>query len=375
LAGIYIHIPFCKQACYYCDFHFSTTWQDKKRLIDAVLQELVWQKSYLNDEPIDTIYFGGGTPSLLPTYLLQEILNIIAKHYQVSANPEITLEANPDDLNRETLREFYTTGINRLSIGIQTFNDLSLKFLNRAHSAAQAVDSMDQARQTGFSNISIDLIYGIPNRAEYVWLADLEKTLSLAPEHISAYCLTIEPNTVFGRWELQHKLTPVDEDLASSEFELLIHTLEKNHYLQYEVSNFAMNGYYSRHNSGYWEQKKYLGVGPSAHSFNGFSRQFNINNNALYIKSVKQNKIPATVETLSRAMRINEYLMTTLRTVKGCDLSYLLNQFGYDLIQNAGKQITTYCHQGLMKQDNQKILLTKKGLLVADKIAMELFTD
>ncbi len=331
MAGIYLHIPYCKQACHYCDFHFSTQQDSKTQLVQALSLELALQKNYLGNEVVETIYLGGGTPSLLNEKELGEIFHSIHKHFAVTDNAEITLEANPDDLSLENLQAIRKVGVNRLSIGIQSFDNGILKFLNRAHSAREAADCVTHARNAGFSNISIDLIYAIPGQNNDLWMKNIEQAIALSPEHISSYSLTIEEKTVFGNWFKKGKLKIESDEAAASQMEILMDLLGRAGYEHYEISNFCRPNFYSRHNSSYWKQKKYLGIGPSAHSYNGSSRQYNIRNNSLYIQSLEQGKIPFEMETLSRANLINEYLLTTLRTSWGCDLDYLAKHFSFDL--------------------------------------------
>ncbi|MGC4021027.1 MAG: radical SAM family heme chaperone HemW [Cyclobacteriaceae bacterium] len=375
MAGLYVHIPFCKQACYYCDFHFSTQQDNKKALINAISVELEIQKNYLDNELLSSIYFGGGTPSLLSKDEIEKIFDSIHKNFKIDKDLEITLEANPDDLSRENLLMFKDLAVNRLSIGIQSFDEKILRFLNRAHSAKEAEESLSLARECGFNNISLDLIFSIPGQDDNLLRKNIEKTIALSPEHISAYSLTIEEKTVFGKWQKSGKLVAEPDDIAASQMEILMDMLEAGGYDQYEVSNFGKPGFYSQHNSSYWQQKKYLGVGPSAHSYNGISRQFNISSNPLYIKSIDQGMVPYQLETLSRANQINEYLLTTLRTSRGSDLNLLLEEFDFDLLNENKTEIENYFRYGMLKQSDNFLLLTKKGRLLADKIASDLFTD
>lgn len=374
MAGIYIHIPFCKLACYYCDFHFSTNSSNKELMVKAILEELLLQKDYLNDESIRTIYFGGGTPSLLSEEELNLILNTLYKYYNIELDVEITFEANPDDLTLETLKSFKNIGINRLSLGIQSFDNTVLKFLNRPHSAEVAIQSFLLARQAGFSNVSVDLIYAIPGQAPEVWKKNIQQALDLNPEHISSYALTIENKTVFGNWYAAGKLKPVEDDLAALQLEILVDKLELSGYEQYEVSNFSKSGFYSKHNSSYWKQEKYLGIGPSAHSYNKETRQFNIRNNQLYINSIlKDGKIPYEREVLSRADLINEYLLTTLRTSWGCNLKFLIDNFNYDLSVIHESYLKSLIDNQCASLENYCLKLTKRGKLLADKISSDLF--
>jgi oxygen-independent coproporphyrinogen-3 oxidase len=373
MAGLYIHIPFCKQACYYCDFHFSTSQDLKADLIGALCAELEMQRKYLENEPLETIYFGGGTPSLLSKHDLEDLFMAIHKNFAVNS-PEVTLEANPDDLSEENLAMLKNVGINRLSIGVQSFDDGILKFLNRAHSSADALGCLDLARHAGFDNISIDLIYAIPGQDNNLWKQNMERAIALSPEHISAYSLTIEDKTVFGQQQKKGIFPTEPDEVAASQMEMLMEVSGNAGYEQYEISNFCKPGFYSRHNSSYWQQKKYLGIGPSAHSYNGESRQYNISNNPRYIQSIAQGKIPRQVEVLSRANRINEYLFTTLRTVWGCNLNYLRRNLDYDLLKEKYQAIALLEKLELVLRQSDILLLTKKGKLLADRIASDLFT-
>lgn len=320
MAGLYLHIPFCAQACHYCDFHFSTNLRTRSEIVDALRKELGMQQHYLQNEPLATIYFGGGTPSLLDARELEAIFSSIREHFTVEQSAEITLEANPDDLTPQRLESFRNLGINRLSIGIQSFDDDVLKFLNRSHNSQAASQCVIRARQAGFNNISVDLIYAIPGQNDSAWTENIRQAIGLQPNHISSYSLTIEEKTVFGKWSSKGTLNAVSDDIAAVQFETLMTILEKEGFDHYEISNFARPGFQSQHNSSYWRQQKYLGIGPSAHSYNGESRQFNISNNTAYQKAIQTGKIPFEREVLTVEDRINEYLLTGLRTSWGCDL-------------------------------------------------------
>jgi len=373
MGGIYIHVPFCKLACHYCDFHFSTNTALKADMVSAIVSELSLQHAYLGNEDIDTIYFGGGTPSLLEASDLGAIFGAIDKNFTISADPEITLEANPDDLGIIKLNELKSAGINRLSIGIQSFDDEVLKFLNRSHNAAAASKCFEDARSAGFRNLSIDLIYSIPGQTMETWQRNIRHALRLNPEHISTYSLTIESKTVFGNWFKRGKLTPITDEDSAEQMELLTDLLTGAGYVQYEISNFGKPGFFSRHNSSYWQGAKYLGVGPSAHSYNGACRQFNIRNNPLYVNAIRQDKIPFEVEKLSREDRINDYLMTTLRTMWGCNLDVLKKQFNYDLVADNGEYLSRLVDNKFADLEDNCLKLTRKGKLVADRISADLF--
>lgn len=372
MAGIYFHIPFCKQACYYCDFHFSTNLSYKEEMVRALGRELILQREYIT-APIDTIYFGGGTPSLLSENELNFLLNEVNKNFQVNPDAEISLEANPDDLTQEKIKGIRQIGINRLSIGIQSFDDRILTYLNRAHTAISAVECVALAQEAGFDNISIDLIYAIPGMSHDDWIGNIKKAIKLEVTHVSAYSLTIEEKTAMGRWAAKGKISAIPDDIAAEQLDVLITALENAGFEQYEVSNFALPGRYSKHNSSYWKQQPYLGIGPSAHSYNIETRQFNIKNNHLYIKALKEANIPATVEQLSREDRVNDYLLTTLRTSWGTNLEKLKNEFEYDLETVHQVYLEKLISQNLAKLDRSNLILTRAGKFLADKISSDLF--
>ncbi|CAN5351021.1 radical SAM family heme chaperone HemW [soil metagenome] len=372
---LYLHIPFCKQACHYCDFHFSTSLSQKSSLVDALCQEISLQKDYLPTRTLETIYFGGGTPSLLTEAELEQIFRTIHAHFTVSPTAEITLEANPDDLSLEKLH-MLRRYVNRLSIGIQTFDEATLRWMNRAHTATEAESCVWQAREAGFENMSVDLIYGIPNRKKTLWQTDLQKALALNVPHLSAYALTIEPDTAFGRWQKKGKLPPADESLAAEQFEELTKALTDKGYEHYEISNFAWPEQYARHNTAYWQRRSYLGVGPSAHSYNGFSRQYNVANNARYIAEIRQEKLPAEVEELTVVDQVNEYLLTGLRTQWGCSLTELTTLLGEDFAQKQTRDLAAmYASGWLIRSSNDRLQLTGAGKLFADRVAATLFVE
>jgi oxygen-independent coproporphyrinogen-3 oxidase len=373
VAGIYIHIPFCKQACNYCDFHFSTNRTRQNELVAAINTELHLQSDYLGHQPVRTVYFGGGTPSLLTAEQLRSILLTTGRTYSPEPGCEITLEANPDDLTAEKLAHLKEAGINRLSIGIQSFNDDLLKLLNRSHDARLAVGAFGLSREAGFENINVDLIYAIPGLSLAAWKANIHRAVALGPDHISAYTLTIEPATVFGRLAAMGKFQEIGEDVAANQMETLQHLLLSAGYEQYEISNFCKPGFQSRHNSSYWNQDHYLGVGPAAHSYNGISRQFNISNNHLYLKSICEGHVPFQVEMLSGTDRINEYVLISLRTSKGCDLEKMKSEFNFDLVAGNATYLESLVSRQLASLDNTRLQLTPAGRLLADKIAADLF--
>jgi oxygen-independent coproporphyrinogen III oxidase len=373
MAGLYFHIPFCKQACHYCDFHFSTNQTLKQELVNQLAEELSLQKDYLEGEPIETIYLGGGTPSLLTAQELELLFTAIQKNYQVATDIEVTLEANPDDLNSQKLNELKAAGVNRLSIGIQSFDENVLTFINRAHTATEALGCVDAAHKAGINNISIDLIYSIPGQDDNMLQKNLATALALRPNHISAYSLTVEEKTVFGRWASKGKLLAMEEDQSAQQFELVMDSLTQNGYQHYEISNYCLPGFQSKHNTSYWKGKKYLGLGPSAHSYNGGTRQFNISNNHLYIKSIQKGIVPFEREELTNENKINEYLITSLRTEWGCNLNYLIEQFGYDLATHNKPYLNQLVANSLINLSENTITLTRAGKLLADRIASDLF--
>ena len=374
MAGIYVHIPFCRQACFYCDFHFSTNLKLKKALLEALAQEARRMQHYLPaNEPVQSVYFGGGTPSLLEKEELHTLLVLLKELFPVEDGAEITLEANPDDLTADKLQALRQIGINRLSMGIQTFQEEVLKGLNRAHTAAQALACVPLARAAGFDNISIDLMYALPGQTQEGWQQDLEQALRLKPEHISAYCLTIEPQTAFGKWSERGSLTPPGEEVGELHYHMLTEALQQGGYQHYEVSNFCLPGAFSRHNTSYWQQKPYLGLGPGAHSYNLSSRHYNVRNNALYIKKLAGGELAYEQETLSQADHINEYLMTGLRTSWGVDLRYLQQQWNHDLLSEHKHYVEEMQQRGHAHLIDHHLVLTEEGRLLADEITARLF--
>ena len=371
---LYIHIPFCRQACHYCDFHFSTNLSRKSALVNALCAEIGLRKAYLPGPELETIYFGGGTPSLLTEPELRQILDTIHANFAVSPTAEITLEANPDDLTPETLTRLRRYA-NRLSIGIQTFDEATLRWMNRAHTATEAETVVRLAREAGFDNLSVDLIYGIPNRPESLWTTDLQKVLALNVPHLSAYALTIEPDTAFGRWEKTGKLPPADEDVAAGQFEELTKVLTSAAYEHYEISNFAKIGQYARHNTAYWQRRPYLGIGPSAHSYNGRSRQHNVANNTRYVAAIERGTIPAIVEELTTADQVNDYLLTGLRTQWGCSVAELDALLNADFTHTQARDLSTLYTSGWLVRTDGRLYLTESGKLFADRVASTLFVE
>lgn len=374
MAGIYLHIPFCKQACNYCNFHFSTSLRLKDDMIDAIIKEMGLHKSYLEGQTLETVYFGGGTPSLLSADELMRIWSALEEHFPNQDLKEITLEANPDNLTPEYIKALISTPINRLSIGIQSFHDKDLQYMNRAHNAREADYAVKAAQDKGFENISIDLIYGTPTMSDKEWTENIEKALVLGVPHISSYALTVEPKTALAHAIEKGKSKEPDNAQTAAQFEQLMENLKQAGYDHYEISNFALPGKHALHNTNYWRGKHYLGLGPSAHSFNTYSRQWNVANNPQYISSIlKDGKVPYEVEQLSFEDRFNEYIMTSLRTMWGADLSHIHHQFGDDVMDDFADQIKDYEQKGLMLVSKEKLVLTSKGKLFADKIASELF--
>jgi oxygen-independent coproporphyrinogen-3 oxidase len=345
----------------------------RTEMVQAMLKELELQKSYLGEASLETIYFGGGTPSILDAKQLDLILKAARRLFNVMRDAEVTVECNPDDLSRPTLEALATLGVNRLSIGIQSFDDEVLRHFNRAHTSDESLKCISNARQEGFKNISIDLIYGIPGQGNNAWQRNIRTAIALAPEHISAYALTIEEKTVFGRKYAKGQLTPLPEERVAEQFETLMREMEAAGYEHYEISNFARPGRRSRHNTSYWEQKAYLGIGPSAHSYDGSSRQFNIANNPLYIKSIREGKIPFEKEFLGRDTLINEFIMTSLRTSGGLDLSRLKELHGFDLLAAHGSYVDGLVRLGKVGIAGNILKLSNQGKLLADKISSDLF--
>lgn len=372
MSGIYIHIPFCKQACHYCDFHFSTSMKKKDKIVLALVNELQLRAREFKNEVIETIYFGGGTPSILSIDDLQFLIDEVYRNYQICKNPEITLEANPDDLNFVTISQFANSSINRLSIGIQSFFEDDLIMMNRAHNQEEAKVCLAEATKY-FDNISIDLIYGIPGMSNQKWKQNIETALSFGIPHISSYALTVEPKTTLKKLIQTGKIAEPKDEVAHEHFMILVDTLENNGFIHYELSNFGKENYFSKNNSAYWLGKKYLGIGPSAHSYNGISRSWNVANNALYLKSIQDNQLPNEVEILTTTDRYNEYIMTGLRTIWGVDMCRIETEFGLTFLVYLQQQAQKFLDDGLLSIDNYTLKTTKKGKFLADGIASDLF--
>ncbi len=375
MAGIYIHIPFCKKACHYCDFYFSTSLKYKTEMLDAIIQEIELQKKYLPNQTIHTIYFGGGTPSILSGSDLSRIIDTIYQNFTVAPNPEITLEANPDDLNNQKIKEIRQTQINRFSIGVQSFFDDDLKWMNRAHLAAESESSIKRAQDNGFDNLNIDLIYGFPLLNLQKWNANLQKAIEFKVSHISSYALTVEPKTALASFIKNNQQPPINEEQSAAQFLVLMDTLCEAGYQHYEISNFCLPAMQSQHNTNYWQGVHYLGIGPSAHSFNVNTRQWNVADNMRYLSAVAKKEIPATTEVLTIHNKLNEYLMTGLRTVWGFDLNKIALNYGTNVSEKLEEQTLAIVNKGFVLNKNGIITLTNNGKLYADGIAADLFVD
>ena len=372
MAGIYIHIPFCKQACNYCNFHFSVNNSLLPRMVEAIVFEANLQKHYLKDS-VETIYFGGGTPSLLSNTQLTAILHGINAAFPISTNAEITLEANPDDITQEKLGFWKWAGINRLSIGVQSFFEEDLVWMNRAHNAQQAIHCIELAQKEGFNNISIDLIYGGPSLSDENWEKNLSTCFDLGIPHLSAYALTVEPKTALAKQIKAKTLMNIDLEKQATHFNMLVNLTAKAGLDHYEISNFAVPGNKSKHNTSYWSGKHYLGLGPAAHSFNGTSRQWNISNNNLYLASIQQNTIPFEIEQLTAIQQLNEYIMTALRTSEGIDLEKIKDIGGEIALKKLITDAEKYLRSLSIEQNENHLTLTREGKFFADGIAADLF--
>ncbi len=373
MAGIYIHIPFCKKACHYCDFHFSTSLTYKNELIQQLLMEIELRKEYLKGDVVDTIYFGGGTPSLLSKGELIAILDKIHNTFRVHDTIECTLEANPDDLSSDALIALNDAGINRLSIGIQSFFDEDLQYMNRSHDAAQAARCIDAARDAGIENVSIDLIFGYPLLSDDKWKQNIDTALTYEVPHLSCYAMTVEPKTALASFIKSKKTLPINHEQSASQFEYLMKALQAKGYEHYEISNYALSGKRAVHNSNYWKGIPYLGIGPSAHSFDGVSRQWNVANNMTYIKSLGEGIVPFEQEVLTETQQLNERIMTSLRTMEGFDMAYHKNKCSMEDAFAFDKTVQHFIQEGLLVAENDVIKLTQQGKLFADYVAGELF--
>ena len=379
MSGIYIHIPFCKQACHYCDFHFSTSMKKKEEMVFAIAKEIQMRKSEFelldcarSDNKIETIYFGGGTPSVLTSEEINFLIAAVYSNYSVIENPEITLEANPDDLSSERIIELSKSPINRLSIGIQSFFEEDLQMMNRAHNSAEAQKCLEEATKY-FDNISLDLIYGIPGMSDEKWKQNIQTALSFGIPHISSYALTVEPKTALNKLIQTGKTAAPKDEVAQEHFAILVEMLEANDFIHYELSNFGKENYFSKNNSAYWLGKKYIGIGPSAHSYDGVSRSWNVSNNTLYLKSIQEDKLPNETEILSITDRYNEYVMTGLRTIWGVSLDRIKTEFGVVYLEYLNKQSQKYLDGNLLFIENNILKPTPKGKFLTDGIASDLF--
>lgn len=381
MAGIYLHIPFCKQACYYCNFYFSTSLVLKEEIISSLIDEIILRSKSDEDdisiiskgEEIETIYFGGGTPSLLSISEIQLLLSTVFQHYKVATNAEITLEANPDDISLGKLKEWRDAGINRLSIGIQSFREVDLVWMNRGHNAEQARNCIALAREAGFENFSIDLIFGIPGLSNSDWKNNIETVMELDVPHIACYALTVEPKTALHKMIALKKKENVNSDEQAFQYTLLMRCMREAGYEHYEVSNFAKPGFRSRHNSSYWQGKKYIGIGPSAHSYNGQTRMWNKAHNIHYYKAIQQKVIPFEKEILSSSQKLDEYIMISLRTMEGMNLPYIENNFSKEERKRI-ESILSKERGALYFQKDENIILTDEGKLLADAISVKLFS-
>jgi len=371
---IYIHIPFCKQKCSYCNFHFSTSLNFKDEMLAAMKKEIFLRKDELQNKNLQSLYFGGGTPSILSVDEIRFLIDEVLKYFSFSSDIEVTLEANPDDLDKNFLKGLSKSPVNRLSIGTQSFFDEDLRLMNRAHNASDAEGSIKRAQDFGFENLSIDLIYGSPTSNLEIWKENLNKTIALEVPHISSYALTVEPKTALNDWILKGKVTSPKEEEQNKEFYYMIDFLKEHGFDHYEVSNFAKPGFYSRHNSAYWKYQEYLGIGPSAHSYNGFDvRSWNIANNQQYIKKLSSNLLAKETEILSSQDQFNEMIMIGLRTIWGVDLESLKNKFPENILERFKKDIQQKIDQNILIIEKNHMKIPEKHWFMADGIASDLF--
>ena len=377
MSGIYIHIPFCKQACHYCNFHFATSLRLKDDLIAALINEINITQLFdaSGNENIETVYFGGGTPSLLSADDIKKVFEALYKKFSIAAEAEITLEANPDDINTTKLSDWKAIGINRLSVGIQSFLEEELIWMNRAHNAKESLQCIDEIKNAGFTNFSIDLIYGSPLLTNDAWKRNVDIIFEKQVPHISCYALTVEPKTALSKLIEQHKKQTVDPEKQSEQFLLLMQWMRNAGYEHYEISNYALPGMRSRHNSSYWQGKNYYGFGPSAHSFDGNNRRWNIANNVLYIQSLQKNIIPFEEETLTATQRLNEYIMTSLRTIEGLNIEKVSDNFGKQYSDKLILSAEKYLKSSKLVLQDLSLVLSDEGKLFADGIAADLFFE
>ena len=373
MAGIYIHIPFCRSKCSYCNFYSTVSSRYVDDFIPALINEIRLQKDYLNNEKIETIYIGGGTPSVLNEKQLMNIFDELFKTFIIATHPEITIEVNPNDINKNKINEFQKTPINRISIGIQSFFEEDLKYLKRIHTVSQAEYAVKYCQDAGYQNISIDLIYGIPTLSDDNWKKNLETSFLIEVPHISAYGLTVENNTALETLIRKGNAIPLDENLIAVQFKILMNEMSANDFIHYEISNFCKDGFMSKHNSNYWKGIKYIGLGPSAHSYDQKSRQWNTSDISLYLNDIEKGKIPAEKEILNITDKYNEYVMTSMRTSWGCNLAYIKNTFGELYLEKFLSGIQTHMQSGFAANIKENIVLTDNGKLFADGIASDIF--
>jgi len=373
MAGIYIHIPFCRKVCYYCDFFFTVSLRQKSRLLECLKKEIVLQNKYLKEEAVNTIYFGGGTPSVLSPHEISGIIKTISENFHVSTVPEITLEANPDDLTELYLEDLSKTGVNRLSIGIQSFHDEDLKWMNRRHTGEEALKSIHHSLKYGFSNLNADLIYGFPLLTNEKWKYNIQTLTDLDIKHLSCYLLGIEPKTVFGVLKNKGKLPVSSDEFCASQFRKLIQMTGPVGYAHYEISNFCKPGYFSRHNRSYWTSEIYLGIGPSANSYNGDSRQWNLKSIVGYISSIEREIVPAESEFLDTKAKYNDYILTSLRTMWGIDPGHISGNFGSTIFEHFQKEAERFIFSGELLTREGKVCLNEDAMLIADTISSQLF--
>jgi oxygen-independent coproporphyrinogen III oxidase len=372
MAGIYIHIPFCRKVCYYCDFFFTVSMKQQERFLRCLKKEMMMQTDYLNGEVVDTIYFGGGTPSVLQTETIQELIELIQTHYQVSQNPEITMEANPDDLTVSYLDELADSQINRLSIGVQSFFDEHLAWMNRRHNGNEALQSIFNSKQSGFTNINADLIYGFRGLSNDQWKENLQILFEQGLTHISCYMMGIEPGSVFGIWMKKGKFPPVPDEVCIEQFQVLLEETSKAGYEHYEISNFCQPGHYSRHNTSYWFSKQYLGFGPSATSYNRHSRQWNVRSLEKYLSSIEQGIIPSEKEELTQETRYNDFILTSLRTRWGVNHEDISRHFGEKILaffleESSAEELRSY-----LLTDGKRVWLSPEGMIMSDHVISSL---
>lgn len=373
MSGIYFHIPFCKQLCHYCAFHKSISLQAKDEMLDCLKKELAFRKDYLGGQGISTIYFGGGTPSVYQPEEIQSLIDEVAKYFVIEADVEITMEANPDDLNEEYLEQLAKTAVNRLSVGIQSFHDEDLILMNRRHTGREAYDAIQRAQRYGFDNISVDQIYGVPGLSLEKWKENLELVFELDIQHISSYHLMYDPNTIFAQKLEKGKLKEMDEEESFEQFRYLIDEARKHGFIHYEISNFCKDGFISKHNSSYWLQKKYLGIGPSAHSYDLENREWNIANNYKYMKAIKEGESFSEKEELSFFDRFNDYVLTSLRTYWGLDLEYVRCKYGTELYQHCLEHANKYQKSGHVRIEKNRAILSDEGVFISNDIMSDFF--